>query len=151
MSGDVMEKMKERLAILTREREAAKRLLESAVDSLGFSVVVDEEFSFHSLFEECARKVRSFISFESLAFIVFSHDGLDMSLEFCDPPSGISFFEKEMLPLVEDRTFAWAVDRNRPVIVTATDGKAPARASTRHQSPPCRLSAQGTYARCWRA
>ena len=123
MSGDVMEKMKERLAILTREREAAKRLLESAVDSLGFSVVVDEEFSFHSLFEECARKVRSFISFESLAFIVFSHDGLDMSLEFCDPPSGISFFEKEMLPLVEDRTFAWAVDRNRPVIVTATDGK----------------------------
>lgn len=123
MSGDTVEKMKERLAIFSREREAAKRLLESAVDSLGFSVVVDEEFSFHALFEECARKVRTFIAFESLGFIVFSHDGLDMCLEFCDPPSGRPFFEKEMLPLVEDRTFAWAVDRNRPVIVTATDGK----------------------------
>lgn len=123
MSGDPMEKMKERLAILSREREAAKRLLESAVDSLGFSVVVDEEFSYPALFEECARKVRTFIAFESLAFIVFSHDGLNMSLEFCDPSSGRPFFEKEMLPLVEDRTFAWAVDRNRPVIVTATDGR----------------------------
>ncbi|MBL3539659.1 response regulator [Aminivibrio sp.] len=123
MSGDSMEKMKEKLAILSKEREAAKRLLESAVDSLGFSVVVDEEFSFHTLFEECARKVRTFISFESLAFIVFSQDGLDMSLEFCDPPSGKPFLEQEMLPLIEDRTFAWAVDRNRPVIVTATDGR----------------------------
>ncbi len=123
MSGDPMEKMKERLSIFSREREATKRLLESAVDSLGFSVVVDEEFSFHALFEECARKVRSFIAFESLAFIVFSHDGLDMSLKFCDPPSGRTFFEDEVLPLVEDRTFAWAVDRNRPVIVTATDSK----------------------------
>ena len=54
MSGDPMEKMKERLSIFSREREATKRLLESAVDSLGFSVVVDEEFSFHALFEECA-------------------------------------------------------------------------------------------------
>jgi signal transduction histidine kinase/CheY-like chemotaxis protein len=123
MTGESMEVLKKKLAAFTRDRETAKRLLESAVESLGFSVVVDEEFSSHHLFEECARKVRSFIAFDSIAFIVFSSDGLDFSLDFCDPLSGRSFFEKEMFPLVEDRTFAWAVDRNRPVIVTSTDGK----------------------------
>ncbi len=114
--------MKERLKILSGERETAKRLLESAVDSLGFSVVVNEDFSRYSLFEECARKVRTFIAFESLAFLVFSSDGLDFSLSYSDPPGKKAFFEEEIGPLIDDRTFAWAVDRNRPVIVTARDG-----------------------------
>lgn len=122
MTAENLESLKERLEILSRERETAKRLLESAVDSLGFAVVVNEEFSRYSLFEECARKVRTFITFDSLAFLVFSPDGLDLALAFSDPPGREGFFEEETAPLIEDRTFAWAVDRNRPVIVTARDG-----------------------------
>ena len=54
--------------------------------------------------------------------MVFSPDGLDLALAFSDPPGREGFFEEETAPLIEDRTFAWAVDRNRPVIVTARDG-----------------------------
>ena len=122
MTEDLLENLKERNATLLKERETAKRLLDSAVDSLGFSVAVDENFSHRVLFEECARKVRAFITLDSLAFLLFSSDGLDYSLDYCDPPDERPFFEHEMLPLVEDRTFAWAVDRNRPVIVTSSDG-----------------------------
>lgn len=122
MADALLENLKERNATLLKEREAAKRLLDSAVDSLGFSVAVDENFSHKLLFEECARKVRAFITLDYLAFLLFTPDGLDYSLDYCDPPDGCLFFEEEMHPLVEDRTFAWAVDRNRPVIVTSSDG-----------------------------
>lgn len=123
MTAENFESMKERLQILSGERETAKRLLDSAVDSLGFSVVVNEDFSRYALFEECARKVRTFIAFESLAFLVFSPDGLDFSFSYCDPSGAEVFFDDETGPLIDDRTFAWAVDRNRPVIVTARDGE----------------------------
>ncbi|MGI6253117.1 MAG: ATP-binding protein [Aminivibrio sp.] len=122
MAAENYRTMKERLDTLSGERETAKRLLESAVDSLGFAVVVDEDFSQYSLFEECARKVRTFIAFKALAFLVFSPDGLDFSLSYIDPSGDEGFFEEEIGPLIDDRTFAWAVDRNRPVIVTARDG-----------------------------
>ena len=121
MTAENLESLKERLEILSRERETAKRLLESAVDSLGFAVVVNEEFSRYSLFEECARKVRTFIAFDSLAFLVFSPTGWILPC-FQRPSRTEGFFEEETAPLIEDRTFAWAVDRNRPVIVTARDG-----------------------------
>lgn len=120
---DNVELLKERFSILSRERETAKRILESAVDSLGFSVIVNEEYFPEALLEEGARKIRTFITFDALVFFVFSPDGLGFSLSYCDPEEKLPFFEKEMIPLVEDRTFAWVIDRNRPVIITASDGK----------------------------
>jgi signal transduction histidine kinase/HPt (histidine-containing phosphotransfer) domain-containing protein/ActR/RegA family two-component response regulator len=116
---DNVGKLQERVELLTREREAAKRVLESAVNSLGFSVVVDESFSSRALLPQVAQKLRSFIQLESMVFLLFSSDGLDFTPAYCDPPESLPFFESEMLPLVEDGTFAWAVDRNKPVVVTA--------------------------------
>lgn len=118
-----MDALNKRIAVLTREREAAKGILDSAVEALGFSVAVDDEYSERALLEECAKKIRTFVRFESLAFFLFSSDGLDYFPSFTDPSSELPFFEKERDLLVEDRTFAWIIDRNRPVIVTASDGK----------------------------
>ncbi len=115
-------KLVERVRILSEERETTKRILESAVDSLGFSVLVDDGFSAADLLEQCAGKIRAFVRFDALVFYIFSSDGLDISPAFADPPAELPFFQKEMELLVEDRTFAWTIDRSRPVIVTASDG-----------------------------
>ncbi len=117
--GETLEQLRERVRILNREREAAKRILESAVDSLSFSVIVDDSFSSEVLLAKAAQKLRSFIRLDALVFFLFSPDGLDCFPVFCDPPELLSFFEQEMTPLVDDGTFAWAVDRNKPVVITA--------------------------------
>ena len=116
-------KFEDRIGILTGERETAKRILDSAVESLGFSVPVDNEFSEAALLEQCAGKIRTFVRFDALVFYIFSSDGLDYAPAYGDPSSELLFFEREMELLVEDRTFAWVIDRNRPVIVTASDGR----------------------------
>ena len=122
-SDESIDRLRERVRVLTGEREAAKRILEAAVDSLVFPVVVDETFSSDVLLVQAAQKLRSFIKLDALVFYLFSADGLDFFPAFCDPPEKISFFEDEMVPLVDDGTFAWAVDRNKPVIITARPGK----------------------------
>ncbi len=122
-SDESIERLRERVRVLTGEREAAKRILEAAVDSLVFPVVVDETFSSDVLLVQAAQKLRSFIKLDALVFYLFSADGLDFFPAFCDPPEKISFFEEEMVPLVDDGTFAWAIDRNKPVIITARPGK----------------------------
>lgn len=118
-----MDALNERITVLTRERETAKGILDSAVEALGFSVAVDDDFSEENLLKECAEKIRNFVHFNALAFFLFSSDGLEYFPSFTDPSYDLPFFEKEMALLVEDRTFAWTIDRNRPVIVTASDGK----------------------------
>ncbi len=117
--GETLEQLRERVRILTREREAAKWILESAVDSLSFSVIVDDSFSSEILLAQAAQKLRSFIRLDALVFFLFSSDGLDCFPAFCDPQECLSFFEQEMTPLVDDGTFAWAVGRNKPVVITA--------------------------------
>ena len=82
-----MDALNKRIAVLTREREAAKGILDSAVEALGFSVAVDDEYSERALLEECAKKIRTFVRFESLAFFLFSSDGLDYFPSFTDPSS----------------------------------------------------------------
>ena len=117
--NETVEELRERVRLLTMERESAKRVLEAAVESLSPSVLVDESFTREELFLQTAQRLRSFIRLDSLVFFLFSQDGLDLSPVYCDPPEELSFFEEEMTPLVEDGTFAWAVDRNKPVIITA--------------------------------
>ncbi|HRV98309.1 MAG TPA: histidine kinase dimerization/phospho-acceptor domain-containing protein, partial [Aminobacteriaceae bacterium] len=122
-SDESIDQLRERVRVLTGEREATKRILEAAVDSLAFPVVVDETFSSDVLLAQAAQKLRSFIKLDALVFYLFTPDGLDFFPAFCDPPERLSFFEEEMIPLVDDGTFAWAVDRNKPVIITARPGK----------------------------
>ncbi len=117
--NETVEELRERVRLLTMERESAKRVLEAAVESLSPSVLVDESFTREELFLQTSQRLRSFIRFDSLVFFLFSQDGLDLSPVYCDPPEKLSFFEEEMTPLVDDGTFAWAVDRNKPVVITA--------------------------------
>ena len=132
-SDESIDRLRERVKILTGEREAAKRILEAAVDSLVFPVVVDETFSSEILLSQAAQKLRSFIKLDALVFYLFSADGLDFFPAFCDPPERLSFFEEEMTPLVDDGTFAWAVDRNKPVIITARPRKMSAAPETKER------------------
>ena len=132
-SDESIDRLRERVKILTGEREAAKRILEAAVDSLVFPVVVDETFSSEILLSQAAQKLRSFIKLDALVFYLFSADGLDFFPAFCDPPERLSFFEEEMTPLVDDGTFAWAVDRNKPVIITARPRKLSAASETKER------------------
>lgn len=117
--NESLEGLRERVRLLTMERESAKRVLEAAVDSLSPSVIVDDSFSKRELLSQTAQRLRSFIRLDSLVFFLFSADGLDFYPAYCDPPEALPFFEEEMAPLIDDGTFAWAVDRNKPVVITA--------------------------------
>ena len=69
--NETVEELRERVRLLTMERESAKRVLEAAVESLSPSVLVDESFTREELFLQTAQRLRSFIRLDSLVFFLF--------------------------------------------------------------------------------
>ena len=115
--------LEERVRVLTEGQAAAVRVLEAAVNMSNYSMTVEEGMDAAMVLAEAGRKIRSFLSFRAMAFYLFSPDWLEFSPVYCDPPEALSYFEREKEPLIEDRTFAWAIDRNRAVTVSSVDHK----------------------------
>lgn len=115
--------LEERVQVLTEGQAAAVRVLEAAVNMSNYSMTVEEGTDAAAVLAEAGRKIRSFLSFRSLAFYLFSPDGLEFFPAYCDPPEAQEYFEREKDPLIEDRTFAWAIDRNKAVMVSSSDQK----------------------------
>ena len=114
--------LEERISLINSERERARRVLDDAVDSLNVPVTLGQSGDVSDVLESVASRIRSLIDVGEIAFFLISEDGLDFSREWCDPPESADFFESERTILVEDGTVAWALGRNKPMMMTSSDG-----------------------------
>ncbi len=58
-------------------------------------------------------------NFEAMAFFLLDRSGLDFPLEDCQPPTVAGAISRELDLQISDGVFAWALQRNHPVIVPA--------------------------------
>ncbi len=114
--------LEERLNGLNRERERARRVLDDAVDALSLSAFLGESGDIEGILEQTGDRVGSLLKVDGMAFFLLSEDGLDFSCLWNSPPERLADLEKEKDLLVEDGTVAWALRRNRPVMVTSSGG-----------------------------
>ncbi|SMG33117.1 GAF domain-containing hybrid sensor histidine kinase/response regulator [Dethiosulfovibrio salsuginis] len=111
-----------KIAEMTRDRERARRVLDDAVDALSLTASLRESEDISPILEQAGSRVRSLLNVREMAFFLLSEDGLDFYCAWEDPP-GISFdLDGEKDLLVDDGTIAWALSRNRSIIVTSSKG-----------------------------
>lgn len=70
---------------------------------------------------ETRKRLAKLIRFKSTAFFLINESDSDFYLFDCKPSNYASFFLKEADYLIEEGTFARAIDENRPLIVYSSD------------------------------
>jgi len=115
--------LEERVSFLSLERQAALRAFETALDLNAFTASLTGLDSLQEIFRETASKLRSMERFGPLAFFLAGEEDGALYPAFSDPPGEEKILERELVPLIEDRTVAWTLRRKRPILVSRSDGQ----------------------------
>ncbi|NDY41296.1 response regulator [Dissulfurirhabdus thermomarina] len=75
-----------------------------------------------TLFAETRLRLRKLLDFELTAFATVDEADSSFRLADCDPAARTRFIQAEMDRCIEEGTFAWALFRNRAVMVPLQDG-----------------------------
>ncbi|MCP4214130.1 MAG: response regulator [bacterium] len=121
---------KERIRELEQEVEHLKREKYGILDAINMAANISNFRSSLNkiddplfIVRQTAERIRRLIDFKSLAFYLVSEADSDFHRVHTEPEADGDFIETEVAALVEDKTFAWALQRNKPVIVTSLDKK----------------------------
>lgn len=109
------------VAYLRREKSVAVSALETAAALGHFHTTLSKLTSVLPLLEETAVKVRSLIRFRSVGIYLVNEDDADFYLAYADPPDGSEYLERETRFLIEEGTFAWVLQRDKPLVVSSSD------------------------------
>ena len=109
--------LEQRVKHLTDEARLSKSALEMATSLGSYEASLNNLEDPGIILRETAVKVRSLVSFRAVAFYLVDEKDSSFVPAYCDTPSMIGFVRREMDQFFEDRTFAWALGRNKPVIV----------------------------------
>ncbi|HOO62311.1 MAG TPA: ATP-binding protein [Synergistaceae bacterium] len=112
-----------KLDTLLRERDEVNRVLEAAVNTGSFFAELDRAAEPGEVLKRASRMVRSFVPFRHLSFYLLGEDGLSFECAYSDSEDARRWIQGELDFLIEDGTVAWALGRNKPVMVTARDGE----------------------------
>lgn len=69
------------------------------------------------IFQFARQQLKQLLGFRILAFFMVDENSSDFVLTDFEPESSRSSIQKEIDTLVENGTFAWAINQNRPVVV----------------------------------
>lgn len=127
MHSDMAENHASRLDARLEYLEAVNRFtieaLEIAASVGNFQASINRMHEPFSILGETRQKIRSLLSFNCTAFYLVNEEDSDFCLFDCDPESDRQFVADEVDVLIEDGTFARAIQANKPIIVYARDFK----------------------------
>lgn len=114
-------KLEAEVAYLRREKSVALSALETAAGLGHFHISLSSSTTVLPLLEETAQKVRSLIRFRAVAVYLVNEDTADIYLAYVDPGDDSAYVEKEVEILINNRTFSWALQRDKPLVVSSSE------------------------------
>jgi signal transduction histidine kinase/ActR/RegA family two-component response regulator len=111
--------LEERLAYLKEELSISSNALEMAATFSNFGMSLNKLDEPDVILRETAAKLRNIVDFKAVAFYLARENDFDFAKAYCDRDDYSHFIASEVEVLIEDLTFAWALARNKPVIVSA--------------------------------
>lgn len=105
---------------LTEEHRMAVETLDRAANLIAFDSGPIHLTDNVQVLSETASKVLSLLDFKGLGFFLVNEETAGFELAYCEPESYCEQLENWVDLLIEEQTFAWALDRNKPVNVEAT-------------------------------
>lgn len=115
--------LEEQVLYLLEEKRAALSALEMAATLGNFETSLNQLDDPTVILHETATRVRTLARLRAVSFFLVDEDDSRFYQAYCDPSSRSEAFEREVDALIEDKTFAWALGRNKPVMVTSQAGE----------------------------
>ncbi|UZP66091.1 sigma 54-interacting transcriptional regulator [Desulfovibrio mangrovi] len=107
---------------LPADRRAALRALELAATLGHFGTSLDAVENERAILTDTAKKLESLMSFSSQSFFMVDEETFAFQLAWASEPEAGDRIADEVAILIEDRTFAWALGRNKPTVVSTSQG-----------------------------
>ncbi len=113
--------LEEQVAHLQREKHAMLDAIECAADLSNFQTSLNKIEDPILIIRDTAERLRRILDFKTVSFYLVNEDDSDFVQVYTDPSHFVSKIATEVSALIEDKTFAWALGRYKPVIVTSID------------------------------
>ena len=117
---------KERMRSLSKEAqglENEKRVLlealESAADPDNFQTSLNDIDDPRLILQQAHDRIRRVLDFKIITFYLVNEEDSDFYQAFTEPVTAAETIAREVNALIDDRTFAWALRRNKPLIVSS--------------------------------
>jgi PAS domain S-box-containing protein len=118
-----IQQLEEQVDALNREKRAILEALELAAGLGNFRISLNKIEEPQLILREIAAKVRQLLEFKAISFYLVSESDSDFYQEWVEPAEFSENIDKEVDRLIEDKTFFWALSRNKPVIVSSITGE----------------------------
>jgi hypothetical protein len=102
----------ERLAIYAEERRAALEALGVAASLARFDTGTSRLEDLRTILKETENRANMLVRFKALAFYLVDESDSSFYQAYCSDLLWERFFEEELQPLIDDRTFAWVISRS---------------------------------------
>jgi PAS domain S-box-containing protein len=112
--------LEEELQFQSEQRKLALNALDMTADLVHFDTRLKKTSQPRDILEQAVVKLRQLIGFKALGFYLIQEEDASFEQALCEPKTWSPVLEEERSALVQDRTFAWALNRNRPVLISAT-------------------------------
>ncbi len=115
--------LEEEIEGLKREKRAFLEAIDIAANTGNFQVSLNQIEDPLLIFRETAQRIRKILDVKAFSFYSVNEEDSDFYRQHSDPPEAAEQIENEVDALIDDKTFAWALGRNKPVIVSSIDKK----------------------------
>ena len=75
------------------------------------------------IMRETAEKLETLLDFRAISFWVLDEESFVFRQEYCQPPALAEQIDREISVLIDNQSFAWALSRNRAVVVSSLSGQ----------------------------
>ncbi|THB67628.1 MAG: diguanylate cyclase [Desulfovibrio sp.] len=114
--------LEERIQALTQEKSAVLNALEMAASLSAFTVdPEDGKDPVTQLLEETASRLATLTRFQALGFFLVNHEDGDLVPRLLYPASEQDRLLDELEGVIENRTLSWALNKNRPLVISTLD------------------------------
>jgi signal transduction histidine kinase/DNA-binding response OmpR family regulator/HPt (histidine-containing phosphotransfer) domain-containing protein len=115
--------LEEQIRFLSEERRFAVNALEMAANlgccEAGLTAIDDPL----GIMRETAKKLETLLDFEALSFWLLDEENFVFRQEYCQPQACAESVDQEISALIDNQTFAWALQRNRGGVVSSPIGE----------------------------
>ena len=136
--SEILQQLRKAESKVQHLEEVNRRILDALdfVASLGdLQLVSSPEQDATAILDTAQSNIGRIAPFRAKAFFTLGEDELEMTLTDSKPEEQRKFFQDEVDRLIDNGTFAWALNQNRPLVV-AVEGTGDAVGRAGHELAP---------------
>ncbi len=115
--------LEEQVEYLDKEKRAVLEAIELAANLGNFQTSLNKIDDPLVILRETYDRAHRIINFRAVSFYLVSEEDSNFYQALTEPETGAAAVDREVNALIDDKTFAWTLHRNKPVTVSSIDKK----------------------------